>query len=274
MACCCRWASDDSAERMIAWLDSGDAFPPATDALTDPNGLLCAGLELTADRVLDAYGQGIFPWYSEGQPVLWWSPDPRMVLRPQDFRLHRSLRKTLRNTVYEVRVDSSFEAVMHACAELRPDQDGTWISEAIIAAYTQLHKRGLAHSVETWVDEELVGGLYGIALGRVFFGESMFMRRTDASKIAFAHLVEQLRRWQFELVDCQQRTDHLASLGAAPIRRAEFLQRLQRLVNSPADVSLQGRWQFDADLGASLTATAKTAEANGGLANAAVLNHQ
>ena len=145
-----------------------------------------------------------------------------MVLRPEDFRLHRSLRKTLRNTVYEVRVDSSFEAVMRACAELRPDQDGTWISEAIIAAYTQLHKRGLAHSVETWVDGELVGGLYGIAARRVFFGESMFTRAPTRQRSPSPTLVEQLRRWQFELVDCQQKTEHLASLGAAPIRRGNF----------------------------------------------------
>ena len=234
---------------MIAWLDSGDPFPPVTEALSDPNGLLCAGLELSAERVHDAYRQGIFPWYSEGQPVLWWSPDPRMVLRPQDFRLHRSLKKTLRNSAYEVRVDTCFADVMRACAEPRPDQDGTWISEAIVAAYSELHRQGLAHSVETWIDGELAGGLYGIALGRVFFGESMFMRRTDASKIAFAALMEQLQRWQFELVDCQQQTQHLASLGAAPIGRGDFLQRLHRLVNSPAGVPLRGRWQFDSDLG-------------------------
>lgn len=259
---------------MIAWLDSDDAFPPVSDALVDPNGLLCAGLELTAGRVLDAYRQGIFPWYSEGQPVLWWSPDPRMVMRPEDFRLHRSLRKTLRNAAYEVRVDTSFGQVVRACAEPRPEQDGTWISEAIIAAYTELHASGVAHSVETWIDGELMGGLYGIALGRVFFGESMFMRRTDASKIAFAHLVAQLRRWRFGLVDCQQQTEHLTSLGAAPIARADFLQRLQRLVNSPADVPLLGRWQFDADLNAGLTMPAATADVAGGTSSDAVLNQQ
>lgn len=241
---------------MIAWLERGDPFPSTDGALDDPNGLLCAGLELSADRVLTAYRQGIFPWYSEGQPVLWWSPDPRMVLRPADFRLHRSLRKTLRNSRYQIRVDSAFEAVMHACAEPRPEQSGTWISEAIVAAYTALHQRGLAHSVETWVDGELVGGLYGIALGRVFFGESMFMRRTDASKLAFAHLMLQLQRWQFELVDCQQQTAHLASLGAAPIARGEFLRRLRRWVEAPATVPLAGRWRFDADLTATLAGAA------------------
>ncbi len=233
---------------MIGWLNPGDPFPSAETALVDPNGLLCAGLELTPELVLAAYERGIFPWYSDGQPVLWWSPDPRMALTPQNFNLHRSLRKTLRHASFEVRTDTSFDAVMRACAEPRLEQGGTWISEAIIDAYGALHRAGFAHSVETWVDDELVGGLYGIALGRVFFGESMFMRRTDASKISFAHLVTQLKRWQFELIDCQQKTDHLASLGAAPISRADFLQRLSRLVHSDANAPRSGAWQFDRDL--------------------------
>jgi leucyl/phenylalanyl-tRNA--protein transferase len=233
---------------VIGWLDRDDPFPPAVEALTDPNGLLCASLDLTADRVLDAYQRGIFPWYSEGQPVLWWSPDPRMVLLPENFRLHRSLRKVLRNTEYEIRTDTSFRAVMQACAEPRPEQDGTWISQAIIDAYCELHESGYAHSVETWVNGELVGGLYGIALGRVFFGESMFVRRTDASKIAFAHLLTQLKRWNFGLIDCQQETGHLASLGAAAIPRAQFLQALDRLIHSTHASPLPVRWQFDADL--------------------------
>ena len=233
---------------MIGWLNPGDAFPPIESALTDPNGLLCAGLELTPELVLSAYERGIFPWYSEGQPVLWWSPDPRMVLVPGRFKLHRSLRKTLQHSAYEIRVDTSFEAVMRACAEPRPEQGGTWIGEAIIAAYCALHEAGYAHSVETWMDGELVGGLYGIALGRVFFGESMFVRRTDASKIAFAHLLVQLRRWQFELIDCQQETEHLASLGAAPISRRQFLQALSRWVHTDAISPRAGRWKFDADL--------------------------
>ena len=233
---------------MIGWLNPGDPFPPAETALIDPNGLLCAGLELTPELVLAAYERGIFPWYSEGQPVLWWSPDPRMVLTPADFTLHRSLRKTLKSSRAEVRTDTSFEAVMRACAEPRPEQGGTWISEAIIDSYCALHRAGFAHSVDTWVDGELIGGLYGIALGRVFFGESMFMRRTDASKIAFAYLVAQLKRWQFELIDCQQKTDHLASLGAAPISRDDFLLRVSRLVHSNAHVLRSGAWQFDRDL--------------------------
>lgn len=233
---------------MLTWLNRGDPFPALEVALDEPNGLLCAGLELTASRVLAAYERGIFPWYSEGQPVLWWSPDPRMVLLPGNFKLHRSLRKVLRNSAYEIRVDTSFEAVMRACAEPRPEQDGTWISEAIIEAYCELHRAGYAHSVETWVDGELVGGLYGIALGRAFFGESMFMRQTDASKIAFSHLVVQLKRWGFELIDCQQETRHLASFGASPIARRDFAERLRRLVHSDALVSRTGTWKFDDDL--------------------------
>ncbi len=236
---------------MIGWLNPGDAFPPAAQALTDPNGLLCASLGLNAAQVLSAYENGIFPWYSEGQPVLWWSPDPRMVLFPQDFRLHRSLRKTLRNTEYEIRTDTSFRAVIRACAEPRPEQDGTWISDAIIDTYCELHEAGYAHSVETWVDDELVGGLYGIALGRVFFGESMFVRRTDASKMAFAHLLIQLKRWNFGLIDCQQETRHLASLGASAIPRTQFLDELQRLIHSsdkPFKFYQPGAWRFDKDL--------------------------
>jgi len=240
---------------VIGWLNPGDPFPSPDTALTDPNGLLCAGLEVTPELVLAAYERGIFPWYSDGQPVLWWSPDPRMVLLPKNFRLHRSLRKSLQHCDYEIRVDTSFEAVMRACADARPEQGGTWISEAIIAAYTALHHAGFAHSVETWVEGELVGGLYGIALGRVFFGESMFVRRTDASKIAFAHLVTQLERWQFELIDCQQETKHLASLGAAPISRKEFLDALNRLVHTDAVSSRAGPWKFDADVLADLLAT-------------------
>ena len=233
---------------MLEWINSGDPFPSAESALVDPNGLLCAGLELTPELVLSAYERGIFPWYSEGQPVLWWSPDPRMVMLPQNFRLHRSLRKSLHHSRYEIRVDTSFEAVMRACADPRPEQGGTWISGAIIEAYCALNSAGYAHSVETWMDGELVGGLYGIALGRVFFGESMFVRRTDASKIAFAHLVSQLRRWQFELIDCQQQTEHLASLGAAPISRKAFLASLATWVPAEAVPPRSGAWKFDADL--------------------------
>jgi leucyl/phenylalanyl-tRNA---protein transferase len=233
---------------MIKWLEQGDPFPSVEAALSDPNGLLCAGLELSADRVLAAYQRGIFPWYNDGQPVLWWSPDPRMVLPISEFKLHRSLKKTLRNTRYEIRVDQNFEAVMRGCAEPRPDQDGTWITDAIIAAYSELHRAGFAHCLECWIDGELAGGLYGIALGRMFFGESMFMRRTDASKIPFAHLVIQLRRWNFELIDCQQETAHLARFGARPVPRKDFVMQVERLIHSEAKVPRVGTWKFDDDL--------------------------
>jgi leucyl/phenylalanyl-tRNA---protein transferase len=233
---------------MLTWLHENDPFPDVESALDDPNGLLCAGLDLSPARVLAAYQRGIFPWYSEGQPVLWWSPNPRMVMRPSDFRLHRSLRKTIKHATYEITVDKDFPAVMAGCAEPRLEQEGTWISDDIIAVYTELHKLGVAHSVECRIEGELVGGLYGLAIGRVFFGESMFARRTDASKIAFSHLVTQLRRWQFELIDCQQDTPHLASLGAAPISRKHFTAELSRLIHSNATVDQYGKWLFDADL--------------------------
>jgi leucyl/phenylalanyl-tRNA--protein transferase len=239
---------------MLTWLSPGDPFPSIENALDDPNGLLCAGTELTAERVFDAYHQGIFPWYSDGQPVLWWSPDPRMVLLPAEFKLHRSLRKSIRNFDYEITVDQDFVGVMMGCAEPRLEQAGTWISEEIVFAYSELHRSGYAHSVECRIDGELVGGLYGIALGRMFFGESMFARRTDASKIAFAHLVCQLRRWRFELIDCQQETVHLASFGARPIARKNFATELQRLVHSSALVNRCGKWLFDADLRDELSA--------------------
>jgi leucyl/phenylalanyl-tRNA---protein transferase len=230
---------------MIPWLNAGDPFPPADSALEDPNGLLAAGADLTPGRVIDAYRNGIFPWYSPGQPVLWWSPDPRMVLVPSEFRPSRSLGKRLRRRDYEIRVDHGFETVMHACAAPRDGEAGTWITEDMVTTYCQLHARGAAHCVETWIGGELAGGLYGVTLGRMFYGESMFTRTTDASKIAFAHLARQLDRWQFGLIDCQMTTRHLASLGAREIPRARFMRLLQELVNYPAQ---PGIWRFDNDL--------------------------
>ena len=230
---------------MIPWLSAGLPFPPVTRALEDPNGLLAAGGELSVERLLEAYRHGIFPWYTDGQPVLWWSPDPRMVLFPREFDLSRSLRKRLRRKDYEVRVDTVFTRVMRACAEPREGQAGTWITPEMLNAYTKLHKRGYAHSVETWINGELTGGLYGIAIGRTFFGESMFTRETDASKIALAHLVRQLERWSFGMIDCQMATEHLASLGAREIPRTDFMRRLAKLVNYPATYSA---WLFDDDL--------------------------
>ena len=213
---------------MLPWINAGDAFPHASEALDDPNGLLCAGLDLSAALVLKAYARGIYPWYSEDQPVLWWSPDPRMVLYPPNFTLHRSLRKTLKHADYEIRVDTSFEAVMRACADPRPDQDGTWISEAVIEAYCDLHRAGFAHSVETWIDSELAGGLYGIALGRAFFGESMFSLVSNASKFAFISYVTQLVKEGVQLIDCQVYTEHLESLGAEMIPRNTFIKLLEK----------------------------------------------
>ncbi|MFA5081625.1 MAG: leucyl/phenylalanyl-tRNA--protein transferase [Hydrogenophilaceae bacterium] len=221
-----------------------DPFPAPALALGDPNGLLAAGADLAPERLLAAYRQGIFPWFGPGEPVLWWSPDPRMVLVPDEFKTSRSLARRLRRADYQVRVDSAFERVMRLCAEPRDGQRGTWIDEAMIRAYGRLHELGHAHSVETWMDGELVGGLYGVAIGRMFYGESMFSRVTDGSKIALAHLAGQLARWGFGMIDCQMETAHLASLGARPIARADFLDRLEVLVNLP---DLGGKWSFDDD---------------------------
>jgi leucyl/phenylalanyl-tRNA---protein transferase len=229
---------------MIPLLRNNIIFPPVTQALRSPNGLLAAGGDLSAARLLEAYRHGIFPWFGEDEPILWWSPDPRMVLFPHEFKVTRSLRKTLRNGRYEVRTDASFEQVMRACAAPREGASGTWIHEDVIAAYCELHRMGYAHSVETWMDGELVGGLYGMALGRMFYGESMFSCRTDASKIALAHLAAQLDKWNFGLIDCQMNTPHLASLGAREIPRKEFIARLQDLINYTPVTA----WQFDTDL--------------------------
>lgn len=235
---------------MIPWLEGDAPFPPLEQALEEPNGLLAAGGELSAPRLLRAYRQGIFPWFSEHQPALWWSPDPRMVLFPEEFRLTRSLLKTLRNADYQVRLDSAFHQVIAACAQTpRPGQDGTWITAEIRHAYGALHELGLAHSVETWVEGELVGGLYGVALGRMFYGESMFARRRDASKIAFAHLVRYLRQEGFAMIDCQMKTGHLASLGAREIPRRDFIARLQELIALPPRSGGRGPWQSDGACG-------------------------
>ncbi len=223
---------------MIAWLEPGEPFPPVENALTEPAGLLAAGGDLRPARLIDAYRHGIFPWYSEGQPILWWSTDPRMVLFTDELRVSHSLKKRLLQLgtpqcSIEVRCDSSFEEVIRACAAPRSNQAGTWISEPMIESYSQLHQMGIAHSVETWVDGELAGGLYGLAIGRMFFGESMFARRTDASKIALACLVELLVGRGFPMIDCQQETAHLASLGARPISRGVFVKRVGELVDAP-----------------------------------------
>jgi leucyl/phenylalanyl-tRNA--protein transferase len=224
---------------MIAWLGVDTPFPPLASALEEPNGLLAVGGDLSPRRLLDAYRRGIFPWYSEGDPILWWSPDPRMVLFPSELRVTRSLAKTLRNKSYEVRFDAAFDEVVRGCAAPRPNQPGTWLTAEMRAAYRRLHELGYAHSVETWVDGALAGGLYGVALGRAFFGESMFTRSRDASKIAFVHLVRRLAAEDYRLIDCQMHTAHLASLGAREIPRTEFARRLKDLVDYPRP---PGRW--------------------------------
>ncbi|MGZ5034356.1 MAG: leucyl/phenylalanyl-tRNA--protein transferase [Usitatibacter sp.] len=218
---------------MIPWLRGDDPFPPVSKALKSPNGLLCAGGDLSPARIVAAYSRGIFPWFSAGDPILWWSPDPRMVLFPGELKVSRSLRKTIARGVYETRVDTAFRAVMEGCAAPREGQGGTWIMPEMIDAYSRLHEAGLAHSVESWRDGELVGGLYGVALGRVFFGESMFSHAPDASKVALVKLVERLRAADFRLIDCQQATAHLASLGAREIPRKAFAQLIQESIQYP-----------------------------------------
>jgi leucyl/phenylalanyl-tRNA--protein transferase len=230
---------------MIPWLEPDQPFPPVQRALREPNGLLAAGGTLTTARLIEAYRHGIFPWYSEGQPLLWWSPDPRMVLVPAEIRISRSLRKRLRKKDYEIRADTCFTDVMSACAEPRMGQAGTWITDDMVQAYASLHAAGLAHCVETWIDGRLAGGLYGVAIGRMFFGESMFTRAADASKIALAHLARQLERWSFGMIDCQMATAHLVSLGAREIARNDFMRALSELVNYRTRT---GAWRFDDDL--------------------------
>lgn len=226
---------------MFSNAGSCSSFPSLENALNEPNGLLAAGGDLSPQRLLEAYSKGIFPWFNEGEPILWWSPDPRMVLFPNELKISRSLRRTLKKDHYQIRADSSFSQVMHACASPRKGQAGTWIHPEMIAAYTALHEMGLAHCVETWMDGELVGGLYGVALGKVFFGESMFSRVPDASKIAFAHLVKQLQCQEFGLIDCQVKTSHLASLGAREISRQEFSQKLDTLIT---ELTPGSQWNF------------------------------
>jgi len=216
---------------MLTVIDGDAPFPPLDQAEDMPSGLLAVGGDLSVRRLVDAYSRGIFPWFSRGDPILWWSPDPRMVLFPEELRVQRSLRKRLARPDYEVRVDAAFDEVVRGCAAPRAAQDGTWITPAMRAAYGRMHAVGLAHSVETWIDGELAGGLYGIALGRVFFGESMFTRRPDASKIALVHLARRLGAAGFGLIDCQMRTDHLARFGAREIARTRFAALLAEWVH-------------------------------------------
>lgn len=219
---------------MLPWLSPKHLrFPDIRSALKEPDGLLAAGGDLAPERILAAYRQGIFPWFSPGDPILWWSPDPRTVLFPKTHHISKSLRKTLCKGIYKVSFDQCFNQVMRACAAPRSYADGTWICEEMIDSYTELHHRGYGHSVEVWQEDTLVGGLYGLALGQVFFGESMFSRADDASKVGFAHLVRQLLRWDFQLIDCQVANPHLFSLGAEEIPREEFQKLLVHFTESP-----------------------------------------
>lgn len=236
---------------MVPWLDEADPLPPtsqALDAASEAPGLLAASRQISLARLEQAYRAGVFPWFSPGQPVLWWAPDPRMVLPVSQWTLSRSMRKTLRRFVAdarcEIRVDTAFGEVIRACASApRAGQRGTWIVPAMVQAYEAWHRAGRVHSVETWVRGELVGGLYGVAIGRMFFGESMFSHRTDASKIALFYLAAQLARWDFPWIDCQLETDHLLSLGAVAVPRRVFVAKVARLVREPAP-----SWTMDEDL--------------------------
>ena len=224
---------------MLTWLERDDPFPPVETALKNPNGLLCAGADLSVERLLDAYRHGVFPWFSGDEPILWWSPDPRMVLRCDELKVSRSLAKSVRNKGFELKIDSAFSRVTKACAGPRKGEAGTWLGKDMQAAYLALHRAGHAHSFETWQGETLVGGLYGIAIGRMFYGESMFSRATDASKVALVGLVATLRERGFPLIDCQQKTPLLASLGACEIPRRQFSRRVAALVNYPEP---SGKW--------------------------------
>lgn len=227
------------------WLPPDDPdtpFPDVGHALRDPDGLLAVGGGLEPERLLNAYRQGIFPWYNDGEPIMWWSPDPRMVLYPDELKVSRSLRKTLKKTSLDVTLDTAFAAVVEACAGPRRNQDGTWITRDMQLAYRRLHEHGHAHSCEVWHDGRLVGGLYGVAIGRAFFGESMFSHMTDASKVALVRLARQLSAWGFRIIDCQVYTSHLARLGARLIPRASFVSQLATACALPG---IAGPWRFE-----------------------------
>lgn len=215
---------------MLTLLDpdqANQAFPAVTSALSEPDGLLAVGGCLSTQRIINAYSQGIFPWYSNEDPILWWSPDPRLVIFPDKLHISKSLKKTLRKQIFQIKFDTAFPELIKACAVPRSHESGTWLTSEMQAAYIRLHNEGYAHSVEAWHDNQLVGGLYGIAVGQVFFGESMFHYKTDASKVAFISLVKQLASWGYRLIDCQVHTPHLVSLGAENISRSRFCSLLQ-----------------------------------------------
>jgi leucyl/phenylalanyl-tRNA---protein transferase len=228
---------------MIPFLGPEDPFPPVERALVEPDGLLAAGGGLSVRRLVDAYSRGIFPWFNEGDHILWWSPDPRMVLAPRKLHISRSLRRRLRHGDFRVTADTAFQAVLEGCAAPRDDEGGTWLGPAMRRAYLSMHRAGLAHSVEVWIGDVLAGGIYGVAIGRMFFAESMFSARTNGSKIAIAYLAAQLDRWGFPLMDCQLETEHLTSLGASLMPRAQFVREVEVLVQAPATPAV---WSLDA----------------------------
>ncbi|EKG39490.1 leucyl/phenylalanyl-tRNA--protein transferase [Pseudomonas syringae pv. avellanae str. ISPaVe013] len=227
---------------MLTWLTRNSLdFPSLEKALREPNGLLAAGGDLSADRLISAYRHGCFPWFQDGQPILWWSPDPRTVLFPDELHISRSLGKLLRQSRYRVTFDQDFASVIKACAAPRSYANETWITGSMQAAYVELHRRGHAHSVEVWDQDELVGGLYGLAMGQLFFGESMFSRADNASKVGFATLVEHLTDWGFVLIDCQMPTQHLHSFGARAIPRQTFADYLSPHLDQPTDADWSAR---------------------------------
>ena len=230
---------------LIPWLEDL-TFPPVAEAMDDPNGLLAAGGDLSPERLLRAYRQGIFPWFDDDQPILWWSPDPRAVLFPNAIHISRSLAKRLRRGDFRFSFDRCFEDVVAACAAPRSHSHGTWITDDMAQAYAALHAQGVAHSLEVWQDDALVGGLYGVSLGKLFFGESMFSRATDASKAAFVALAKQCEAWNFALIDCQIANPHLSSMGATDISRREFVDYLNKYADMPHPL---GPWSFSIDTG-------------------------
>jgi leucyl/phenylalanyl-tRNA--protein transferase len=212
----------------IPWLDdTKDEFPDVSTALHDPDGLLAAGGDLSSERLISAYSNGIFPWFDDDQPILWWSPDPRSTLIPSNIHISKSLKKDIRKNNYTVTYNRAFSTVINHCAKLREDNEGTWITQEMHEAYCQLHEQGIAHSIEAWHKDTLIGGLYGINIGQVFFGESMFSLAKNGSKIALIALAKQLPLWNIDLIDCQVHNDHLASMGATKIPRAAFIEMLK-----------------------------------------------
>lgn len=225
----------------IPWLDHTLEFPALSTALTDPDGLLAAGGDLSPERIIAAYKKGIFPWFSDDQPILWWSPNPRCVVFPEKLHISKSLKKKLNKQLFTVTFDQDFPSVIQSCADSRGEEAGTWITEDMLEAYIELHHLGIAHSVEVWNGDQLVGGLYGLAIGRCFFGESMFSSETDASKIAFVYLANQLQAWDYQIIDCQVENPHLLTLGAETIQRSEFQSILTTNIDS---APTPHQWEF------------------------------